>query len=241
VREYLFIGVGFGVAAALQPGPLQAFLFSRVTRAGWIRTLPAAFAPVISDTPIAALVLLVISRVPPGAQGLLQAAGGILLLYFARAAYREWRDEGDAQRQEQVLSAPRTLAHATAINILNPNPYLGWSLVLGPEAIKAWHEAPAHALLFIAAFYGTMVLMIALTIAALGATRFLTPGARRALVLVSAVLLAAVGLFQVVSGGSHVLRATRTINSLAPPPLRASTWRGTCAPSLPTLPVRPVS
>jgi len=47
--EYIIIAAGFAFAAAAQPGPLQAFLLSRVVSAGWKQTLPAAFAPLISD------------------------------------------------------------------------------------------------------------------------------------------------------------------------------------------------
>lgn len=200
MRAYLFVGCGFAVAAALQPGPLQAFLFSRVARSGWIRTLPAAFAPLLSDIPIAALALLVIARVPRQAHALLQTAGGVLLLYLAYLAYCDWRTGSDGGGMDEATSAPRTLAQAVAINILNPNPYLGWTLVLGPEAIKAWRAGPALAVLFVAAFYVTMVVMLALTIVAFGATRWLSPRVRRALVLASAILLAAIGVFQVVDG-----------------------------------------
>ena len=45
-------------AAAIQPGPLQAFLLARVAAAGWKRTLPAVLAPLLSDIPIATLAVL---------------------------------------------------------------------------------------------------------------------------------------------------------------------------------------
>jgi threonine/homoserine/homoserine lactone efflux protein len=201
VRAYLFVGCGFGIAAALQPGPLQAFLFSRVTRAGWVRTLPAAFAPIFSDGPIAAFVLLVLVRVPQTVQAALQLAGGVLLLYLGIGAYRDWRRRaGESSEFDSAVSAPRTIAQAVAINIFNPNPYLGWSLVLGPEAMNAWRQAPRLAVIFVAAFYITMVATIALTIVAFGATRAFGPRAQRTFVLVSAVLLASIGVLQLVDG-----------------------------------------
>ena len=42
--ELMLIGGGFAFAAAVQPGPLQAFLLARVAADGWKRTLPAALA-----------------------------------------------------------------------------------------------------------------------------------------------------------------------------------------------------
>ena len=60
----LLIGAGFAFGAAVQPGPLQAFLLSRVATAGWRRALPACFSPLLSDIPIALLALLVLGRLP---------------------------------------------------------------------------------------------------------------------------------------------------------------------------------
>lgn len=53
--ENVFLGSGLAFAAAVQPGPLQAFLVSRVVARGWRHTLPACIAPLLSDGPIALL------------------------------------------------------------------------------------------------------------------------------------------------------------------------------------------
>jgi len=196
--KYILIGSGFAFTAAAQPGPLQAFLLSRVASGGWKRTLPASFAPLISDGPIAVLVLLVLHRLPEGFEGFLKAAGGILLLYFAGKTFLEWRRNNDGATKE-AHSAPRTLFQAVAVNAVNPGPYLGWSLVLGPLVIEAWDQTPAHAVALIAAFYLTMVLSLALFILLLGTTSFLGPRGRRGLMLVSSIALAAIGVFQLVS------------------------------------------
>ena len=78
--EYLLIGGGFAFAAAAQPGPLQAFYLSKVASGGWRRTLPACLAPVISDGPIAVVILSVLHRLPEGFENYLKAGGGLLLL-----------------------------------------------------------------------------------------------------------------------------------------------------------------
>jgi threonine/homoserine/homoserine lactone efflux protein len=196
--EYILIGSGLAFSAAIQPGPLQAFLLSSVAKRGWTRTLPAAFAPLLSDGPIALLVMLVLNRVPQTAGRFLQAAGGILLLYLAWASYRQWRQQAGSTPVEDG-SVPSTLLQAAAVNVLNPSPYLAWSLVLGPTLLKAWHESPGNAVAFILAFYITMVTIMAGIIVLLGTTRFLGPRARRTLVLVSAIALAILGLYQLTS------------------------------------------
>jgi threonine/homoserine/homoserine lactone efflux protein len=194
--QYLVLGAGFAFAAVIQPGPLQAFLLSRVAAAGWRRTLPAAFAPLRSDGPIAVLALVVLGQLPRLAQEALRGAGGLLLLYLGLVAFRQWRDPAVA---ETTASAPRTLLDATLVNLLNPHPYLGWSLVLGPSVLTAWSEHPGRAIALVAAFYGTIVLGLALFIALVGTARFLGPRGQRALVGISAVVLVGLGVLLVAS------------------------------------------
>jgi len=62
VTSHLLLGAGLAFAAVVQPGPLQAFLLARAAAHGWRRTLPAALSPVVSDGPIALLVILVLGR-----------------------------------------------------------------------------------------------------------------------------------------------------------------------------------
>jgi threonine/homoserine/homoserine lactone efflux protein len=192
--EYLIIGGGYAFAAAIQPGPLQAFLLSSVAQRGWRRTLPAALAPLVSDGPIALLVLLVLNRVPVAMSTILQGAGGLLLLYFAWGSFVQWRRGTSISGSEEGRS-PSTLMQAVAVNLLNPNPYLGWSLVLGPAAVTAWHDRPTNAVALVVAFYAVLVTATAGTIALMGTTRFLGERGRRGLLLVSAIVLALLGIY----------------------------------------------
>ena len=192
------IGGGFAFAATIQPGPLQAFLLSSVAQNGWKRTLPASLSPLFSDGPIALLALLVLNGLPASLGSVLQAAGGVLLLYFAWNGYRQW-NQPMMENANQDGSTPRTLLQAATVNLLNPNPYLAWRLVLGPAILAAWRQAPANAVALILAFYITMVAVLAATIVLLGTTRFLGPRGRRGLLLVSAITLAALGVYQIVA------------------------------------------
>jgi threonine/homoserine/homoserine lactone efflux protein len=195
---YLVFGAGMAFAAAVQPGPLQAFLLAKVAEKGVKATLPAALAPLLSDGPIILLTLLILKNLPPNFARVLRGAGGLLLVYLAYSAFRQWLTWRDS-RSEGVGAAPRTLAQAVAVNLLNPNPYLGWSLVLGPKLLEAWREGPANAIALLGGFYGTMVFMLALSIVFFGSARFFGEGVRRALVLASAITLAVLGLIQCAS------------------------------------------
>jgi threonine/homoserine/homoserine lactone efflux protein len=203
VLEQLLLGGGLGLAAGLQPGPMLAFLLARAASTGWRRTLPACLAPLLSDGPIAVVSVLVLSRLPPSLQAVLGAAGGVLLLYFAVVAFGQWRRPGSPAA---AGSPPRTVVEAALVNVLNPNPYLGWSLVLGPAVVAAWREGAARAFAFVGAFYGTMCATMAAFVLVVGTTGLLLPRARRALVLVGALLLAALGA-SVLAGS--VLRLAR--------------------------------
>jgi len=196
--KYIIIGSGFAFAAAVQPGPLLAFLLSRVAISGWRRTLPAAFAPVISDGPIAILVLLVLNRFAGGFEHILKATGGILLLYFAGSTLVGWRREKRGTASE-APSAPQTLFQAVAVNLVNPGPYLGWSLVLGPLTIEAWRQSYGQAIALVTSFYVTMVLALSLIIILFGTTSFLGSQGRSALVLASSAALAGIGVYQLLS------------------------------------------
>jgi threonine/homoserine/homoserine lactone efflux protein len=193
--ESILLGSGFAFAAAVQPGPLQAFLLSSVLQNGWKRTLPASFSPLLSDGPIALLVLLLLNHFSTTMFGILRAAGGVLLLYFAWAGYRQWK-HFTMSEQGSNSRIPRTLIQAATINILNPNPYLGWSLILGPAFIASWQINHIVALTLILAFYSTMVLVLACTIFLFGTTRFLSLSGRRLLILISAGILAMIGVYQ---------------------------------------------
>ncbi len=190
----MIIGGSIAFAAAIQPGPLQAFLLSRVATVGWRSTLPAALAPLISDGPIALVVLVVLHHLARGFESFLKAAGGCVFLYFAVTTFLEWRRTRLGPATE-VGSSPRTLLQAVAVNAINPGPWLGWSLILGPLALEAWADSPISAIALVGSFYVILVLSLGLFILLLGTTSFLGPRGRRSLLLVSSFILALIGVY----------------------------------------------
>ena len=85
---------------SIQPGPFQAFLLSLVARYGWRRAMPAVLAPLVSDPPIVAIVLLVLTRLPEQFLAALRVAGGLFLLFLA------W---GDVYKRQVYHNRPRHL------------------------------------------------------------------------------------------------------------------------------------
>lgn len=196
------LGITMGFAAAVQPGPTQVYLLSRTLIDGWRRALPLATVFLVSDLPIVALVLLVLRAVPEGATIGLRLAGGPFLLYLA---WRAARSLGEGGCSPAAAASPaRTYGKAVAINLLNPNPYLQWSLVMGPLLLQAWKVKPGAGVAVLAAFYGTLVLTTAAIILAFGLVGRLGAGTRRALIGVSAAALAGFGLYQIAAALARI-------------------------------------
>ena len=193
---YLILGMTYAFAAAVQPGPFQTYLISQTLTNGWRRTIPAAFAPLLSDGPIIALVLFVLSRMPGWLIQVLQGAGGMFILYLAFGAYKNWRDF-EVNNVVQIKSSRQTVLKAIMVNLLNPAPYIGWSLVMGPLLLKGWREAPSNGIALLAGFYTILILVTLGIMLLFSFARNLGPRVSRALVGISAIALIILGLYEV--------------------------------------------
>ena len=195
---YMIWGVAYGFAAAMQPGPFQTYLITQTLRNGWRQTLPAVFAPLLSDGPIIALVLLMLSQIPAWWLQTLRFAGGAFVLYLAIGVLRAWRHV-DASRSMNA-PAQQSVLRAAFVNVLNPGPYLYWSLVMGPLLLSGWQEAPAYGISLLVGFYVTMLVSLAgILLLCAGAGKLGTEITRGMLGL-SGVALMGFGLYQIWSG-----------------------------------------
>lgn len=192
-------GIVFGFAAAVQPGPFQTYLISQALLRGWQRTLVAALAPLVSDGPIIALCLLVLSQVPSWFQRFLYLAGGLFLLYLAYGAYRSWKNF-DPTLPSTESGAQQSLLKAALMNALSPGPYIFWSLVTGPILLRGWRESPLQGMGFMLGFYLTMIFSLGAIIILFGSARQLGPRVNRALLGVSAIALFCFGMYQLWQG-----------------------------------------
>lgn len=192
---YLIQGVGYGLAAASQPGPFQTYLISQSVTRGWKRTLPAALAPLVSDGPIILLCLLALSQVPAWMQRFLYIAGGLFILYLAYGTFKTWKNF-DLQTTQPESTGNQSVLKAALMNALSPNPYIYWTLVTGPILIKGWRETPVNGIGFLAGFYLTMVSSLVGIILVFGLASRLGPKFNRTLLGVSAFALLCFGLYQ---------------------------------------------
>lgn len=191
---YLIAGAIYGFAAGAQPGPFTAYLLSLTMKQGLRRSLPAVFAPLISDAFIVAVTLLVLFNLPPQLIRWLHLAGGVFVIYLAWGAWKSWRHYKESSAAESSIG--QSVIKATLVNLLNPNAYLGWSLVLGPMVLRAWREAPRNAAAVVSGFYGALLGTTIVVMATMEYARTRGPQLARALIAVSAVVLAGFGLYQ---------------------------------------------
>lgn len=194
MRETLF-GLTIGWAAGISPGPLNLLVVQSALRSGASAGAFVAMAPLVTDSPIVALSLLVAATAPDAVLTALSLLGGLYLVWLGVA---EWRSSGDAVTD----SAPGShLRRGVLTNLLSPHPWLFWLTVGGPTTVTAWERTPAAAVGFIAAFFVVLIgvkVMIAVVVARAGSR--LGDRGQRVGGRIGGVALAAVGVF--VIGGA---------------------------------------
>jgi threonine/homoserine/homoserine lactone efflux protein len=196
---YIVQGLGYGFAAAVQPGPFQTYVLSQALNRGWRRALPMALAPLLSDAPIITLMLLVLSQVPDWLQRFLYIASGLFILYLAWGAFKAWR-MFNVDAVMEANPSQQGLLKATLMNMLSPGPYIFWSLVTGPILLEGWRKAPANGVGFLVGFYTAMIASMVGLILIFGLARHLGPKVNRILLGISALALAGFALYQLWRG-----------------------------------------
>lgn len=191
-------GLTLGFSASVAPGPFQAYLLTQALKLGPRRALPLAIVPLLSDGPIVTLVLIALSQMPSGLLRGLQIAGGAFLLYLAWSAFQAAR--AAAAPASTGVTAQRSLGQGVLMNLLNPNPWLFWSVIGGPLILAAWAQAPANALLFGLGFYLTLIAGTGALILLFATAHRLDPRLARVLNLIAALALAVFGLLQLGRG-----------------------------------------
>jgi threonine/homoserine/homoserine lactone efflux protein len=129
----------------------------------------------------------------------LQLGGGVFLLYLALGAYRTWRTFNSVK--PVVNNTIReTVLKAAVVMLLNPGPYIGWSLVMGPLLLKGWREAPANGIALLAGFYSILILVTLGIMLLFSVARKAGPRISRSLVGLSALALTIFGLYEISQG-----------------------------------------
>jgi len=152
--HFLTLGIVFGLAAGISPGPLFALVISETLRHGKREGIKVALVPLLTDIPIVILTLFVLSKLSNSdtALGIIAILGGGFVGYLAYESIKIKGLEIDIQEQK-----PQSIRKGIFANILNPHPYIFW-LTIGATSMQNALQASITALVaFIVAFYVLLV------------------------------------------------------------------------------------
>lgn len=141
--------VVLGLSSGFAPGPLLALVIAQTLRYGVREGIKVSIAPLITDAPIIAISVLLVSRFA-GMQpvlGTISLAGGLFVLYLAWETFRARHPSAGA-----ASDRARSIGRGIAVNVLSPHPYIFWITVGSPVIIRSYRESPASAILFILSF-----------------------------------------------------------------------------------------
>lgn len=152
--KYLTTGIILGLSAGFAPGPLLTLVITESLQHGITAGIKVALAPVLTDVPIIALTLFLLSKLSNfhGLLGIISILGGLLILYLG---YESIRIKGVTLDFDDV--EPKSLRKGIMVNVLNPHPYLFWLGVGAPTVVKAMDHGVLTASAFVGSFYILLV------------------------------------------------------------------------------------
>jgi threonine/homoserine/homoserine lactone efflux protein len=204
----LFAGLSIGLGSGVAPGPLTGLAISTTLRSGLGSGLRIAIAPLISDSVIILLSLTLVSQLPDGAitvlgivGALVVAAFGLEILWSAHKM-RNSEVEMGSPKPTKLQRLP-VVAQGAMVNFLNPAPWIFWITAGSTILIGFWRESPTQAIIFLLAFYVTLVGAKVAIVVALAASRHrMNARTYRLILTASGILLLATAIILILT---HVI------------------------------------
>ena len=148
VRAIVF-GLSCGLTAGFAPGPLLALVISQTLKYNFREGLKVAIAPALTDLPIVAIALLILSRI-----GGLDSILGVISLIGAGVVLS--MAIGNLKVKALVVgqpgAAPKSILQGMATNFFQPHPHIFWFGVGAPAMLAAWKESHLAAVAFLITF-----------------------------------------------------------------------------------------
>jgi threonine/homoserine/homoserine lactone efflux protein len=156
VRDALLVGIGYGLAAGVAPGPLLALTVAATLRGGRAAGSAVAIAPILTDAPIVAAAILAADRVPETALAVIGLAGAAFVIWLGVGQVRARAEPASPSTLDGERSA--ALRRGIVANLLSPHPYLFWATVGTPVMSRLDSESGVGAVsAFLVAFYVLLV------------------------------------------------------------------------------------
>lgn len=152
--ESLLSGIVFGVVAGLSPGPLLTLVVAETLKFGKEEGLKVAVSPLITDSTIILLTLLVLSTLAAHdvVIGLISIFGACYLVYIGLENFRTKTD-----KFEVAVVRKEAFKRAIITNLLNPHTYLFWISVGSPIILKTLQTDASAIIPFLVGFYALLI------------------------------------------------------------------------------------
>jgi threonine/homoserine/homoserine lactone efflux protein len=194
--EHLLLAFTVGLGAGITPGPLQTLVVTTALQRGYAGGWRVAIGPLLTDAPIVALSIAVVSQLSESQLRGLAIVGGVVVILFGL------REMWSARRPlpETEVAGSRDLWRGAIVNLTNPHPWVFWAGIGGPALVAAWRDSVAFGLGFLLIFYGLLIgsKLVLAAVVAVGKRR-LEPSSRQRLLFIGGALLVVAGVILVLS------------------------------------------
>lgn len=192
--------LSFGAAAGTSIGPLHTLLMNVTLTYGWRMGIFIVLSPLLTDIPIILLMVGVLSQLPAVFGPILNIIGALAVFFIAYRTFVELRNPPQLANDAPQPVSRRVILRGMTMNFLNPAPYIFWGTITGPLLRQAWAESFLTAVLFLLAFYGSFLGLMAVFMVVFDRVRALDPRVIRALSLFSVGMMAILGVSLLVQG-----------------------------------------
>jgi threonine/homoserine/homoserine lactone efflux protein len=209
-------GAVLGLTAGLSPGPLMTLLLAETLRGGWPAGVRVSVAPLVTDTVMVTVALLLAAPIPPWGLSVISVAGGAVIMWMGwgvmkgpapAVATAAAGPEAGAGAGAGAAASGNPLGKAIATNLLNPNAFLFWLIAGGPILRDAFGKAGwTGPLSFMLPFFGVMISINLILAFSISRGRHLLGGAGYRWTLRAAgLMLAILGALRVWAGVSGLM------------------------------------
>jgi threonine/homoserine/homoserine lactone efflux protein len=152
--DSLLLGIAFGLAAGLSPGPLITLVVSETLKNGKREGIEVAISPLLSELPIILFALVALSSVADNGifMGVISLVGACFLIYLGLSNLR-----ADVKESGNHLGKDNALLRGVVTNFLNPSTYMFWLTVGGPRILESAQVHISATILFIIGFYMMLI------------------------------------------------------------------------------------
>jgi len=154
-ESLLVAGVLLGTVEGFKPGPLQTLVITETLKRDWKAGFKVTLAPLVTDGPIILFCALIVSSLSNNDQifATISFAGALFLTYMAYETFMI-----NEVKINEVDSRNSPLYKGVITNLLNPNPYIYWTLIGSPFLVQAFEKGTFLPLVFILPFFIAFIL-----------------------------------------------------------------------------------